>query len=81
MKLTEKEKTEKEYLGSKFKILIVKRKGKKNTVQKYKGTKQEIAVGVASMLEQLLCNDVFTASQLKYMLELAIQAYEGKLED
>ena len=81
MKLTEKEKIKKEYIDSSFEIRIVKKIGEDSTTQVYFGTQQEIAVGVTSMFEQLLSNKVFTASHLKYMLKLAIQAYEENIEN
>lgn len=66
-----KNKNYEEYLDCEFKIEVIKRKGKDHTDQSYYGTKLELAIGIASMLEQLMSNKVFTASELKELLEMA----------
>lgn len=66
-----KNKAYKEYVEREFQISVIKRKGKDHTDQMFYGTKLELAIGVASMMEQLMENHVLTASELEELLEMA----------
>lgn len=68
----DKQKMMEEYLNTEFSIRIYKEKGSTNTKQIYNGTKEEIGTCIASMIEQLVKNEVFTISEIKYVVNLGI---------
>lgn len=52
-----------EYKNSEFSIIIFKEKGAENTKQIYNGTKAEIGTCIASMIEQLIRNRIFSPEE------------------
>lgn len=67
-----------EYINSEFSIRIFKSKGKENTTQIYNGTKQEIATCVASMVEQLIKNGIFSPDEMLIIIKMAIENLKNK---
>lgn len=68
-----------EYIQSQFRIEIIKRKGRENSDQTYYGTQRDLAVGIASMFEQLMLQEVFTFKEIENLLELARKGKNGEL--
>lgn len=62
----------KDYINSEFSIKIYKQKGDLNTKQIYYGNPAEIGTCIASMIEQLVKNEVFTISEIKYVVNLGL---------
>lgn len=60
--------TKQEYINSEFSIRMVKSKG-----EDYNGTKQVIATCVASMVEQLIKNDIFSPDEMLTIIKMAIE--------
>lgn len=73
-----KNKDYEEYLKTAFEIRTRKNIGQDHSSQKFYGSKLELAIGVASMLEQLMNNNIFTASELEELLEMAATKRERK---
>lgn len=61
-----------DYINSEFSIKIYKQKGALNTKQIYYGNSAEIGTCIASMIEQLVKNEVFTISEIEYIVNLGI---------
>lgn len=66
-----KNKNYEEYLETAFEIRVRKNIGQDHSSQKFYGSKLGLAIGVASMLKQLMDNHVFTANELEELLEMA----------
>lgn len=66
-----KNKDYEEYLETAFEIRVRKNIGQDHSSQKFYGSKLGLAIGVASMMEQLMENHVLTASELEELLEMA----------
>lgn len=66
-----KNKNYEEYLETAFEIRVRKNIGQDHSIQKFYGNKLGLAIGVASMMEQLMENHVLTASELEELLEMA----------
>ena len=67
------EETRKMYIDSEFSIQILKVKGKENITQIYNGTKQEIATCIASMIEQLIKNKMFSPDEMLDVIKVAVK--------
>ena len=66
------EEMKKMYIDSEFSIKIFKVKGRENTTQIYNGTKQEIATCIASMIEQLIKNKLFSPNEMLDIINVAV---------
>lgn len=69
----DKQKMMEEYLNTEFSIRIYKEKGSKNTKQIYNGTKEEIGTCIASMVEQLIKNKIFTPEEMFFTINMAVE--------
>ena len=61
------------YIDSEFSIKIFKVKGRENITQIYNGTKQEIATCIASMIEQLIKNKMFSPNEMLDVINIAVK--------
>ena len=66
------EEMKKMYIDSEFSIKIVKVKGRENITQIYNGTKQEIATCIASMIEQLIKNKIFSPNEMLDIIDVSV---------
>ena len=66
------------YIDSEFSIKIFKVKGRENTTQIYNGTKQEIATCIASMIEQLIKNKIFSPNEMLDIINVAVNKLKEK---
>lgn len=66
-----KNKDYEEYLETAFEIRVRKNIGQDHSSQKFYGSKLGLAIGIASMMEQLMDNQVFTIDELEELLEMA----------
>lgn len=66
-----KNKDYEEYLETAFEIRVRKNIGQDHSSQKFYGSKLGLAIGIASMMEQLMDNQVFTIDELEDLLEMA----------
>lgn len=62
-----------DYINSEFSIRIYKEKGAENTKQVYQGTKAEIGTCIASMVEQLIRNGIFTPDEMFFTINMAVE--------
>ena len=62
-----------DYTNSEFSIRIYKEKGAENTKQIYQGTKAEIGACIASMVEQLIRNGIFTPDEMFFAINMAVE--------
>lgn len=76
-----KDKDYEEYLEMAFEIRIKKNIGQDHSSQKFYGSKLELAIGIASMMEQLMENHVFTIDELEELLEMAKTKRERNYEN
>ncbi len=76
-----KNKDYEEYLETAFEIRVRKNIGQDHSSQKFYGSKLELAIGIASMMEQLMENHVFTIDELEELLEMANTTSETKYEN
>lgn len=72
------EEMKKMYIDSEFSIKIFKVKGKENTTQIYNGTKQEIATCIASMIEQLIKNKMFSPNEMLDVINVAVKKFKKR---
>lgn len=72
------EEIKKMYIDSEFSIKIFKVKGRENTTQIYNGTKQEIATCIASMIEQLIKNKIFSPNEMLDIINVAVNKLKEK---
>lgn len=72
------EEMKKMYIDSEFSIKIFKVKGRENTTQIYNGTKQEIATCIASMIEQLIKNKIFSPDEMLDIINVAVNKLKEK---
>ena len=72
------EEMKKMYIDSEFSIKIFKVKGRENTTQIYNGTKQEIATCIASMIEQLIKNKIFSPNEMLDIINIAVNKLKEK---
>lgn len=72
------EEMKKMYIDSEFSIKIFKVKGRENTTQIYNGTKQEIATCIASMIEQLIKNKIFSPNEMLDIINVAVNKLKEK---
>ena len=72
------EEMRKMYIDSEFSIKIFKVKGRENTTQIYNGTKQEIATCIASMIEQLIKNKIFSPNEMLDIINVAVNKLKEK---
>lgn len=72
------EEMKKMYIDSEFSIKIVKVKGRENITQIYNGTKQEIATCIASMIEQLIKNKIFSPNEMLDIINVAVNKLKEK---
>lgn len=72
------EEMKKIYIDSEFSIKIFKVKGRENTTQIYNGTKQEIATCIASMIEQLIKNKIFSPNEMLDIINVAVNKLKEK---
>lgn len=72
------EEMKKMYIDSEFSIKIFKVKGRENTTQIYNGTKQEIATCIASMIEQLIKNKIFSPNEMFDIINVAVNKLKEK---
>lgn len=70
-----------EYINSEFSIKIFKQKGKENTTQIYNGTKAEIGTCIASMIEQLMVNGIFTPDEMLMVINSAVTKIKKRRSD
>ena len=70
-----------EYLETAFEIRVRKNIGQDHSSQKFYGSKLELAIGIASMMEQLMENHVFTIDELEELLEMAKTKRERNYEN
>ena len=62
------------YMNAEFGLSIIKKKGKRNTVQMYKFNKRfEVLVCVASMTEQLIKQGIVTEEDIKEAVEMGVK--------
>lgn len=71
-----KNKDYEEYLETAFEIRVRKNIGQDHSSQKFYGSKLGLAIGIASMMEQLMDNQVFTIDELEELLEMAREKRE-----
>ena len=76
-----KNKDYEEYLETAFEIRVRKNIGQDHSSQKFYGSKIELAIGIASMMEQLMENHVFTIDELEELLEMAKTKRERNYEN
>lgn len=76
-----KNKDYEEYLETAFEIRVRKNIGQDHSSQKFYGSKLELAIGIASMMEQLMENHVFTIDELEELLEMAKTKRERNYEN
>ena len=76
-----KNKDYEEYLETAFEIRVRKNIGQDHSSQKFYGSKLELAIGIASMMEQLMENYVFTIDELEELLEMAKTKRERNYEN
>ena len=76
-----KDKDYEEYLETAFEIRVRKNIGQDHSSQKFYGSKLELAIGIASMMEQLMENHVFTIDELEELLEMAKTKRERNYEN
>jgi hypothetical protein len=76
-----KDKDYEEYLEMAFEIRVKKNIGQDHSSQKFYGSKLELAIGIASMMEQLMENHVFTIDELEELLEMAKTKRERNYEN
>lgn len=76
-----KNKDYEEYLETAFEIRVRKNIGQDHSSQKFYGSKLELAIGIASMMEQLMENHVFTTDELEELLEMAKTKRERNYEN
>lgn len=76
-----KDKDYEEYLEMAFEIRVKKNIGQDHSNQKFYGSKLELAIGIASMMEQLMENHVFTIDELEELLEMAKTKRERNYEN
>lgn len=67
-----------EYINSNFSINIFKKSGDLNTTQIYKGTPEELGVCIASSVEQLITNKIFSEQDILYLVRLGISKAKAK---
>lgn len=72
------EEMKKMYIDSEFSIKIFKVKGKENITQIYKGTKQEIATCIASMIEQLIKSKMFSPNEMLDVINIAVKKFKKR---
>lgn len=72
------EEMKKMYIDSEFSIKIFKVKGRENTTQIYNGTKQGIATCIASMIEQLIKNKIFSPNEMLDIINVAVNKLKEK---
>lgn len=75
------EEMKKMYIDSEFSIKIFKVKGRENTTQIYNGTKQEIATCIASMIEQLIKNKIFSPNEMLDIINVAVNKLKENREE
>lgn len=75
------EEMKKMYIDSEFSIKIFKVKGRENTTQIYNGTKQEIATCIASMIEQLIKNKIFSPNEMLDIINIAVNKLKENREE
>lgn len=76
-----KDKDYEEYLEMAFEIRVKKNIGQDHSSQKFYGSKLELAIGIASMMEQLMENHLFTIDELEELLEMAKTKRERNYEN
>ncbi len=76
-----KDKNYEEYLEMAFEIRVKKNIGQDHSSQKFYGSKLELAIGIASMMEQLMENHLFTIDELEELLEMAKTKRERNYEN
>lgn len=76
-----KNKDYEEYLETAFEIRVRKNIGQDHSSQKFYGSKLGLAIGIASMMEQLMENHVFTIDELEELLEMAKTKRERNYEN
>lgn len=76
-----KNKDYEEYLETAFEIRVRKNIGQDHSSQKFYGSKLGLAIGIASMMEQLMDNQVFTIDELEDLLEMAKTKRERNYEN
>lgn len=72
------EEMKKMYIDSEFSIKIFKVKGRENITQIYNGTKQEIATCIASMIEQLIKNKIFSPNEMLDIIDVSVNKLKEK---
>ena len=69
----------KEYINAEFGLSVIKKKGRKNTIQMYKfNQKFEVLVCIASMTTQLIENGIAAEEDIKYAVEMGASKTNGK---
>ena len=72
--------TRKEYINSEYSIVITKKKGEPNSIQRYIFTdKIELLVGIASMTEQLILKGVLTKADIQQAVRMGAEKGENNI--
>lgn len=77
---SDKQKMIEEYKNREFSIIIFKAKGEKNTKQIYNGNKAELGTCIASMVEQLIKNKIFSPEEMLFTINMAIEKLKKDLK-